>query len=258
MSGFATPEPVTSLPRQVRRGRKLVIVRRPLDDVRRTGHALGVTVNDLLLAAVTGGLRAMLDARGDLRDGMVLRTTVPAATGGPGQVMGLLVIGLPVAEPDPLRRLALIRRATSTEKSRLRATAGDVTTLHLPVPLLRTVIRRARRFGSSRITLSVTDVTGPAGPLWLAGARLVEAVPVAPLVPLVPLSVAAMSYAGDLAVSVNADATVRDLDVLAAGLERSFAELADLTRAGERLPDLSVRVGEGVARAGRPRLREKS
>jgi diacylglycerol O-acyltransferase len=180
---------------------------------------------------------------------LVLRTTVPAATGGPGQVMGLLVIGLPVAEPDPLRRLALISRATSTEKARLRATAGDVTTLHLPVPLLRTFIRRARRFGSSRITLSVTDVTGPAAPLWLAGARLVEAVPVAPLVPLVPLSVAAMSYAGDLAVSVNADATVRDLDVFAAGLERSFAELADLTRAGERLPDLS---GRGRGGRGNP------
>jgi WS/DGAT/MGAT family acyltransferase len=242
MAGFSTPEPVTSLPRRVGPGRRLVIVRRSLRDVQRTGHTLGVTVNDLLLAAVTGGLRELLDARGDLVDGLVLRTTVPAATGGPGQVMGMLVVGLPVGEPDPLRRLALIRHATATGKTRLRATGGDVTALHLPVPLLRTVVRRARRFGSSRMTLAVTDVTGPAAPLWLAGARLVEAVPVAPLVPLVALSAAGMSYAGELAVSVNADATVSDLDVLAAGLERSFTELADRTRAGERLPELSVPV----------------
>jgi len=240
MAGFSTPEPVTSLPRRVGPGRTLVIVRRSLQDVQRTGHALGVTVNDLLLAAVTGGLRELLHARGDLVDGLVLRTTVPAATGGPGQVMGMLVVGLPIGEPDPLRRLALIRHATATGKTRLRATGGDVTKLHLPVALLRTVVRRARRFGSSRMTLAVTDVTGPTVPLWLAGARLVEAVPVAPLVPLVALSAAGMSYAGELAVSVNADATVSDLDVLAAGLERAFTELADLTRAGERLPELSV------------------
>ena len=57
-------------------------------------------------------------------------------------------------------------------------------------------------------------MTAPAAPpappeglrLWLAGARLLEAVPVAPLVPHVPVGVAALSYAGQLAVSVNSDA----------------------------------------------------
>jgi hypothetical protein len=49
-----------------------------------------------------------------------------------------------------------------------------------------------------------------------------QALPIAPLVPLVPISVAALSYAGSLAVTVNADASVTDLDVVADGMARSF------------------------------------
>jgi WS/DGAT/MGAT family acyltransferase len=240
MAAFRTPEPVTSLPRRIGPSRRMVVVRQSLADVRGTGHSLDVTVNDLVLAAVTGGLRELLSGRGELVDGLVLRTTVPAATGRPGQVVGMLVVGLPVGEPDPLRRLARISRATTAGKTRMRA-AGDVTdALHLPVFLARALVRRGRRFGSRRITLSVTDVPGPPAPLWLAGARLLTAVPIAPLVPLVPLSAAALSYSGELAVSVNADAEVDDLDVLAAGVERSFAELRELALIprSERPPSL--------------------
>ena len=238
MTAFRNAEPVTSLPREIGPSRRMIIVRQPLAEVRRTGHALGATVNDVVLAAVTGGLRELLARRGELVDGLVLRTTVPAATGRPGQVVGMLVVPLPVGEPDPRRRLALIGRATTTGKTRLRATGSDVTdALHLPVFLLRTVVGRGRRFGSRRITLSVTDVAGPPAPLWLAGARLRTAVPVAPLVPLVPLAAAALSYASDLAVSVNADASVGDLDVLAVGLERSFAELGELASEPEPEPE---------------------
>jgi hypothetical protein len=80
-----------------------------------------------------------------------------------------------------------------------------------------------RRFGGTRVNLFVTDVPGPTAPLWLAGARLLEAVPVAPLVQHVGLGVAALSYAGELAVSVHADGSVTDLDVLARGMTDAFA-----------------------------------
>jgi hypothetical protein len=85
MADLRAPVSRTSLPQRVGTGRRLAIVRRPLDELQRTGHALGVTLNDLLLAAVTGGLRDQLTARGDPVAGLVLRTTVPAATGGPVQ-----------------------------------------------------------------------------------------------------------------------------------------------------------------------------
>jgi len=65
---------------------------------------------------------------------------------------------------------------------------------------------------------------------------MLEAVPVAPLVPLVPISVAALSYGGSLAVAVNADAAVADLDLVAAGMQRSFSRYRELAALGEHLP----------------------
>ena len=225
----------TSLPRRVGRDRRLVVVRRPLEELRRTGHALGVTLNDLLLAAVTGGLRELLHERGDDVDTLRLRASVPAATGVGGQASGIMLVDLPVADSDPLRRLTLINATTTAAKRRLYAGAPDVTdVLHLPLPLARAGMRWMRRFGGTRVNLFVTDVPGPRAPLWLAGARMLEAVPVAPLVQHVGLGVAALSYAGDFAVSVHADGSVTDLRVLADGMTRSFdafQEAADLRSA---------------------------
>lgn len=229
LEGFRTPLATTSLPRRVGARRRLVVSTVELELVQRIGNELGGTVNDVVLAAVTDGLRDLLLGRGEPLDGVFLRTTVPVAAGGEGQAMGMLLVDLPVGEADPLRRWELIRAATTTGKARLRAYGSDITDLlHLPLPLARAVVRWGRRLGSSRVNLSVSNVRGPSDPLWLAGASLLEALPIAPLVPLVPVSVAALSYAGSLGVTVNADASIADLAVVAAGMDRSFAQYAAL------------------------------
>jgi WS/DGAT/MGAT family acyltransferase len=220
--------------------RRLTVVRWPLEEVRGSGHALGVTVNDLLLAAVAGGLRELLLARGDAVDRLTVRTSVPAATREGRQASGILLVDLPVRESDPLRRLASVHRATAEQKRSLSAGAPDITdVLHLPLPLARLGMRWLRRFGGTRVNLFVTDVPGPAAPLWLAGARLLEAVPVAPLVQHVGLCVAALSYAGDLAVSVHADGSVADLERLAEGMAAdgaAFGEAAAALGPASRAP----------------------
>ena len=136
----------------------------------------------------------------------------------------MMVVDMPVGEPDPARRLATIVERTSARKARLRATGGSGPhMLDLPIPVARILIPWARRRGSRMIDLSVTNVPGPAAPLWFAGARMVEALPIAPLVPLVGLTVAALSYDGRLVVTVNADGAVRDLDVLGDGIAPALA-----------------------------------
>ncbi|MGY1643820.1 wax ester/triacylglycerol synthase domain-containing protein [Geodermatophilus sp. SYSU D00703] len=253
MSDLGGPVPRTSLPRRTGPGRRLAVARHPLADLQRTGHALTVTVNDLLLAAVAGGLRELFAARGEQPPRLV-RAVVPAATGLPGQqVTGMLVVDLPVGEPDPLRRLAGIARTTAAGKARLRAAAGSVVDVRLPAPVARLVVRWGRRLGSRNTSLSVTDVAGPPAPLWLAGARMVEAVPIAPLVSRVPLAVAALSYAGVLAVSVDADAAVPDVDVLGDGIARTLADLAGMAGDGVRLPPAPP----AVTRRGRARGRRQ-
>ena len=202
-------------------------------------------MNDLLLAAVTGGLRQLLLARGDDVDRLILRTSVPAAVREGRQASGILLVDLPVRERDPLRRLAAVHRVTAEQKRRLTAATPDITdVMHLPLPLARLGMRWLRRFGGTRVSLFVTDVPGPVQPLWLAGARLLEAVPVAPLVQHVGLCVAALSYAGELAMSVQADGSVTDLELLAGGMAADFA--AFRAAAGTpSAPSGGVRVGPG-------------
>jgi hypothetical protein len=108
--------------------------------------------------------------------------------------------------------------------------------LHLPTPAARLAVRWMRRIAGRSINLFVTNVPGPGAPLELAGARLLEAVPIAPLVRGVPLGIAALSYAGTLHVCIDADAAIDDLDVLSGGIERSFAVLLDAAASGARLP----------------------
>ncbi|TWF75155.1 WS/DGAT/MGAT family acyltransferase [Pseudonocardia hierapolitana] len=215
--------PRTSLPRRVGPGRRLAVVRFPLEEVRAAGRAAGATVNDVLLGAVTSGLRELFHSRGEHVDGLTLRASMPVGVTGAGQTSAMLLLGLPVGDPDPHRRLATITATTGGLKARLRAGGGDVfDVLHLPAPLARLAVRWMRRHAARHINLFVTNVPGPPQPLWLAGARLLDAAPVAPLAADVPVGIAALSYADTLAVTVNADTAVSDIAVLSEGIEQAL------------------------------------
>jgi Wax ester synthase/diacylglycerol acyltransferase catalytic domain/WS/DGAT C-terminal domain len=84
-------------------------------------------------------------------------------------------------------------------------------------------VRWARGTASSHINLYVTNVPGPEHPLYLAGARLLEAVPLAPLVAGVRLSVAALSYDGQFVVTLLADDGLDGLPLLAEGLRSALS-----------------------------------
>jgi WS/DGAT/MGAT family acyltransferase len=224
------PAPVTSLPRRVGPHRRLATVRVALGELRAAGHAHRATVNDLLLAAVTSGLRDLLSGRGEDVAGLVLRASFPVGELA-GQHAGMLLVGLPVGEPDPQRRLSTITSPTTSMKTRVRSGGGDVVDiLRLPRPLARLAVRWMRHAARRHINLFVTNVPGPPRPLWLAGARMLDAVPVAPLTADVPVGVAALSYADTLAISITTDAAVTDIDVLADGIQRGFTDFAVAAR----------------------------
>ena len=189
-------------------------------------------MNDLLLAAVTGGLCELLLARGTATDGLTLYASVPVAlraqadTPGLGNQVGLMVVPLPVGEPDPVQRLQQITRATTERKRRperlasLRP-AGSLT-------ILRVLNRYSRH--QQIVDLFVTNVPGPQRPLYVLGARLLEAFPVVQVAGNVPLSVAVLSYAGQLNIGIQSDPDgLPDLDVFADGLRQSLEELGAAT-----------------------------
>jgi diacylglycerol O-acyltransferase len=212
--------------------RRLAVVRAQLAEVKAVAHAQGATVNDLLLAAVTGGLRELLLARGTPVEGLALYASVPVALragadpAALGNQVGLMIVPLPVGEPDPAQRLQLITRATTERKRRPERLASL-----RPVGSL-TILRVLNRYSRHQriVDLFVTNVPGPQRPLYVLGARLLEAFPVVQVAGNVPLSVAVLSYAGQLNIGIQSDPDgCPDLDVFADGLRRSLEELGAVT-----------------------------
>ena len=137
-----------------------------------------------------------------------------------------MVVPLPVGEPDPAQRLQHITQATTERKRRPERLASL-----RPVGSL-TILRALNRYSRHQriVDLFVTNVPGPQRPLYVLGARLVEVFPVVQVAGNVPLSVAVLSYAGQLNIGIQSDPDgLPDLDVFVDGLRRSLEELGAAT-----------------------------
>jgi diacylglycerol O-acyltransferase len=225
---FAERAPRTSLNRPIGADRRLVVVRGRLDAVKQVAHAHHAKVNDVVLAAVAGGLRQLLEGRGEPVQELVLRAMVPVSLHHeqPGQARGnndtVMVIPLWLGEPDPVRRLELIAAETAARKRKVHPPVTD--------GLFRLVaVQRAsyRLLAHQRsVNLSVTNVPGPPVPLYLAGARLLELFPVVPIIGNVTLDVGVLSYAGQLNLTAMADqATCPDVEAFTHGVQCALDDL---------------------------------
>jgi len=223
------PAPRTSLNHPVGPGRRLALIRGRLDLTKQIAHAHHATVNDVVLAAVTGGLRRLLASRGEDLHGLVQRAmvTISLHQEEPGQAQGnkpgWMMVPLPLGEPDPVRRLELIAAETVARKHRARPEAGS--------GIFRFAAgQRAwyRHFPRQRsVNLVVTNVAGPPVPLYLAGARLLELFPMSPVMGNLTLVVAVLSYAGQLNLTAVADpGSCPDLEVFTQGVRTALDDLA--------------------------------
>ena len=222
------PAPRTSLNRRVGWHRGFALIRSDLDLVKRIAHAHDAKVNDVLMAVLAGGLRALLLGRGERVDGMVLRAAVPVSLHRerPGQARGnldgMMAVPLPVGEADDARRLRLIAADTAERKKKPRPPGGA---LFRNIPIQRAFLRLAPH--QRAINTYAANVPGPPVPLYFAGARLLEVFPVVPLLGNISVGVGALSYAGQFNITSVADReTCPDLDVFVQGARRSLDALA--------------------------------
>jgi diacylglycerol O-acyltransferase len=221
--------PQTSLNRPIGGDRRLAIVRSRLELAKRIGHAHHAKVNDVVLAAVAGGLRELLRHRGEDVEGLALRAAVPVSLHHeqPGQARGnqdgTMIVPLALGEPDPVRRLGLIAAETTQRKQRPHP-QGASGVMRIPV-VQRAVFRRLAR--QRFVNLWVTNVPGPPVPLYLAGARLLELFPVAPIQGNLTLTVGVLSYNGQLNLTAVADHDAcPDVAVFAQGVRGALDDLA--------------------------------
>jgi diacylglycerol O-acyltransferase / wax synthase len=202
---------------------------------RSVGDRLGrrLTVNDVFLGAVAGSLRGWLEAAGS---GVKrLRVQVPVSLHhreeGPdalGNRDSFMNVDLPLGEPDAVRRLALINAETA--KRKLRGDADEMYSFlhglgHLG-PLGRAGSKLAS--GPREFSLAVSNVPGPREPVSVLGGRIAELYSLAEPADRHALRVTGVSCAGTMGFGLCTDPeALDDLAPLAAGIERSVAELLD-------------------------------
>ena len=223
------PAPRTSLNHPVGADRRLALIRSRLDSTKQIAHAHHATVNDVVLAAVAGGLRQLLASRGEDVAGLVQRAmvTISLHDEQPGQARGnkpgWMMVPLPLGEPDPVRRLELIAAETAARKHKDRPQAG--TGIFRFAAGQRAWYRHFPRQRS--VNLVVTNAPGPPVPLYLAGARLLELFPMMPVMGNLTLVVAALSYAGQLNLTAVADHDhCPDLEIFSHGVHTTLDDLA--------------------------------
>ena len=214
--------------------RRLATVHVELREVQQIRSALGGKVNDVVLCAATGGLRALLLARGEDPPPQGLRAMVPVNIrrdgdhGELGNKVSTLFVELPVADADPLRRYALVRAAAENRKAGGQALAASAVTglAELAPPVLHAGLARSL-YAKRLFNITITNVPGSPRRLYALGATMLDIVPIVPLAAEHAVGIAVISYAGGMTFGLCADrATVPDLDVLRDGIVSSLHELA--------------------------------
>ena len=205
----------------------------PLDEVKRVKRTLGGSLNDVVLAVVTGGVRRLLESRRfSVRD-LPFRVMAPVSTrsseqrGSLGNRVSGWLVDLPIDERDPIRVLARIASVTARLKDTNEALGAEVLT-RVSEWAGGTLLNLGTRLAKNTLSFNtvVTNVPGPQVPLYLLGARMVEAYPVVPLFVNQGLGIALFSYGGRLFWGLNADWDIMpDVEQLAQYLKDAFRDL---------------------------------
>lgn len=202
--------PRTSLNRPTGARRRLRVVEVSLSDVVAAGHHLGVTVNDLVLAAVAEALSRLLHERGESVDSVVVSVPFSGRAGGQagrlGNDTGVVPFRIPL-DVDSSTRLQAVARMTRDQRRRPRAASAAP---------LGVAFRLLARLGVFRwfvdhqrlVNTFVTNVRGPSRPWRFCGCVVSRVVPVAVTPGNVAVTFDVLSYAGSLGVTVVADPDV--------------------------------------------------
>ncbi len=236
-----SPASPSSLSGPIGKPRRFAVARASLTDMRAVGAAFGVTVNDVVLAAISLAFREVLLKRGERPGSHTLRSLVPVSVrtaDGLDNQVSLLLPMLPVEFADPAIVLREVHRRLSALKRSGEAEAGEaVTSLaeHEPFAVVSWAIRLAARLPQRNIVTVTTNVPGPPRQLAVAGRPILEIFPYVPIAVRLRTGVAVLSYCDRMTFGVTADFDSNpDVDVLADALERGVAELGEAARPAVR------------------------
>jgi WS/DGAT/MGAT family acyltransferase len=243
LSGVVRPTVASSLNGPIGPHRRYDWAETSVDDIKRVRKGLGGTFNDVVLAAITGGFRALLESRGEPVD-RVLRTMVPVSVrprddrgvavgdGNLANKVSAMFAELPVSLADPADRLHAVSAQLANLKESRQAVAGEALTSlsgFAPPALLALGARIATKTAQRNINTVTTNVPGPQLPLYVLGRRMLAAYPYVPLAGQIRIGIAIFSYDGNVTFGVTGDYDAApDIDVLCSGIEEDMAKLVAL------------------------------
>ncbi len=173
----------------------------PLNEVKTIGKAMGSTVNDVLVACVTGALRRYLIAQGDCVDDLQIRAALPVNLRPPekaselGNHFGLVLLDLPLGIENPIERLYAVRSNMKKLKQSKQAaiSLGLLSAVgRAPIAVQRAVLDQF----SNKSTMVMTNVPGPQAPLKFAGSEIKETMFWVPQTGDIGIGVSILSYNG--------------------------------------------------------------
>lgn len=181
----------------------------PLDKLKGLGKELNVSLNDILVTAVTGAIRRYLQRKKqpvdlDLHISMPVNQRSPEADAELGNQFGIVSLALPVGIPDPLERLREVKRRTD----KIKRSPEPFLTYHalkaiggLPFHIARNMAH----FFSNKGTAVLSNVPGPQHPIYFAGRKLQNVIFWVPQSGKIGLGISILSYNGQVSVGITAD-----------------------------------------------------
>ncbi|HEX8080392.1 MAG TPA: wax ester/triacylglycerol synthase family O-acyltransferase [Jatrophihabitans sp.] len=241
----ARPAPDSPLNGPTGSQRRFAVARTELEDYRKVRKHRGGTVNDVVLATVTGAVRGWLLSRGEpVKPSTTVRALVPVSVRGdsdsdqPGNRVSSYLVDLPVGEPNPMVRLSQVGYAMKAHKESGQSVGAEALAAlsgFAPPTLHALGARAASSFTRRLFNVVVTNVPGPQFPLYASGAEMLEMFPVIPLAAGQSVSIGLTSYNGGVFFGLNADRdAMHDVEVLASLIEESLAELVAASNGARR------------------------
>lgn len=206
----------------------------PLPTVKAIGAPFGATVNDVMVAALSGAIRQILQQKGRTAPYPTLRAIVPVDLRSEddalqlGNGFGLTFLPLPLNEETPTGRL----RAAKREMDEIKQSPEATVFLHilgLFGQLPRAVEDVASSLFASKASMVMTNVAGPSQARRLADHRVEDMIFWVPHPVSLGVGVSILSYGGRMTVGVIAD---DGLDVNPRTLTRVIEDEFDALRSG--------------------------
>ena len=221
--------PASALNAPLSPGRRVAWTERPFADLRAIRRAHGTTINDVILAAVAGALRAHFISHGErpISLKVMVPVNVRSATDVLGNHLSFVFTELPCDQAEPLARLRHVHAGMNRRKRDGVAEGADIAlklASRTPIAVQHAV---SRMVASPRtFNLTVSNIPGPSEQLYLRGSPLQSVYPVVPLADGHAVSIGMTTIHDRACFGIYADGeAVADVDTLARNVDDAITEL---------------------------------